>query len=109
MTELLTVDRPSDDMVEEWHYDHANNTVTIVRRQEVDPIIEKVAQIQSAGGHQVDGLGNFVGEIPITVIQDWAQRRGIPWEAMAYGNAYNDELIALIKEYTKLSPSGGKV
>ncbi len=95
---------------ESWHYDHISNTVTIRRSEEVDPVLEAVKREHNeTGGHLIEGIGRHVGSIPITVIQDYCQNRGIPWEAMAYGNDYNNELKALIRDHTKLSPSGGRV
>lgn len=110
MAELLMRDTPYDGLTEEWSYDHTANTVTVLRRQEIDPILEAVKREHNeTGGHMIDGIGRHIGTIPLTVIQDYCQERGIPWEAMAYGNDYNDELKALCRSHTKLSPSGGKI
>ena len=99
-----------DGVQESWHYDHVHHTVTIRRTQEVDPIIDAVAREHNeTGGHLIDGIGRHIGTLPLTVVQDYAQKRGIPWEALAYGNEYNDELKALCRSHTKLSPSGGKI
>jgi hypothetical protein len=110
MDRLLDIDQPYDGLTESWHYDDATHTVTVRRTQEIDPILEAVKREHNeTGGHLIDGIGRHIGTIPLTVLQDHCQRRGIPWERMAYGNEYNDELKALCREHTKLSPSGGRI
>lgn len=95
---------------EHFGYDDASDTVTVRRTQDVEGVLDAVhAEHVETGGNMIDGVGRKVGEIPMVVLIDYCAARGIPWERMAYGSEYDDELKRLIRTYTKLSPSGGRI
>ena len=72
--------------------------------QDIDNTLDKIAAINADGGAQAnDGLGVLKYEFPITLIMQHGTERGIPWEAIAYGNDHNDEWPRMAAKWSKLS------
>ncbi len=104
MAELIGAHWEGDVRVE-WWGDRADNTITIVRKQDNEHALRKVADISSEGAPSVDGLGRAVIELPVTVAQEYCAKRGIPWERFMYGNEYDAEYKRLAAEYSRLAYS----
>lgn len=91
------------------HYvDDATHEYTVERWQDPQSTVDMVAAVNAEGARTIDGLGKPVGEIPVVKAQEWATRRGIPWEKLLYSNEYDDELRAFLKEHSKLAYANAK-
>jgi hypothetical protein len=86
-----------------WYGDDATHEITIERWQDPQILVDKVAAVNIDGAPTIDGLGKPIGEIPVVKAQEWAARRGIPWEKLLYSNEYDGELRAFIRENQKLA------
>lgn len=78
------------------------DTVIVRRQQDSQPIIDAVAKANSHGTTEIPGLGRLLAEIPTALLIDYCERRGIPWEDMAYRGHYADEFGRFIKDHPKL-------
>lgn len=85
------------------YYDEAADEYSVERWQNPQVTIDKVAAVNLDGAPTIDGLGKPVGEIPVVKAQEWALKRGIPWEKLLYSNEYDDELRAFIREHSRLA------
>lgn len=98
-----------DGVVETLHFDDSENQFTIRRTQDVQAVADDVAakHSQTLGKSE---LGWHIGSIPVTVLAEYAQTRGIAnfWDLCT--PAYADELMALCtnSDFRKFSPTGGR-
>jgi hypothetical protein len=106
--EKLTKDI-SNDVTEEFFYDHADGRVVVQHKQDDTAIRDHVARQRLHGTRCVEGLGYLIGEIPVTVVMEYAKQRGIPWEKLAYRPEYADEMRKLCMMNPALNPSGKSV
>lgn len=83
--------------------DESANQYIVERHQDPQTTLDKVAAVNMDGAPTIDGLGKPIGEIPVIKAQEWAARRGIPWEKLLYSNEYDGELRAFIREHQKLA------
>lgn len=92
---------------EEWTL--SDDSVTVRRFMDVEPVIEDVEAKRSQTGGK-SKLGWHIGSIPETVCQEYARLRGISFTDLLYNPAYGDELVRLcqMQEYRKFSPTEGK-
>lgn len=98
-----------DGILETLHFDEGENTFTIKRSQDVEAVVEDV----SAKHSQTLGkttMGWHIGSIPLTVMAEYAQSRGIAnmWDLCK--PEYAAEMVRLCtdSDYRKFSPTGGK-
>jgi hypothetical protein len=89
--------------IRETWWDNGDGNVTVQRHQDAQGAIDLVQAVNAEGAPTIDGLGKPIGEIPLVVAQEWALKRGIPWEKLLYSHEYDHELRALFREYTKLA------
>lgn len=98
-----------DGVAETLHYDDSENTFTIKRTADVEAVAEDVAAKHSQTLGKCD-LGWHVGSIPVALMAEYAQARGIAnmWDLCT--PAYADELLRLCtdSDYRKFSPTGGR-
>jgi hypothetical protein len=83
-----------DDVLDEYH---------VERWQDPQIVVDKVSAVNGDGPPTLDGLGKPIGEIPVVLAQEWAAKRGIPWEKLLYSNDYDAEFKAFLREYKKLA------
>lgn len=98
-----------DGVVETLHYDDAEEKFTIKRTQDLSAVVEDVAAKHSQTLGKTE-LGWHIGEIPVTLLAEYAQVRGVAnmWDLLT--PAYADELMRLCtdSDYRKFSPTGGR-
>ena len=83
-------------------YEQTDGSITIERHQDAQSAVDMVAAVNSEGAPTIDGLGKPVVEIPVVVAQEWALKRGIPWEKLLYSNEYDAEFKRFAQEYSRL-------
>lgn len=100
MAKILTTD-VADGVTETVEFD--GETVGFRHSQDVEPILDHVAQANLAGVGEVEGLGRPAFEVPITVAMEFCRKRGIPWERFLYSQEYDREWVAFGREYSRLA------
>lgn len=80
-----------------------NGEITIERHQDAQSAVDLVSAVNSEGAETIDGLGRPVVEVPVIVAQEWALKRGIPWEKLLYSNEYDAEFKKFAQEYSRLA------
>lgn len=85
-----------------WLHDDVTDDIHVERHQDVESVIEHVAEQNAHGVKTLDGLGRPVGEVPQVVAMKWCEIRGIPWEKFLYSNEYDSEWPALLAHHAKL-------
>jgi len=98
-----------DGVSEYISYDDAAETFTIQRTADLQAVADDVAAKHSQTLGKTE-LGWHIGSIPVPLLQQYAQTRGIAnfWDLCT--PAYADELMALCQnaDYRKFSPTDGK-
>jgi hypothetical protein len=79
-----------------------NGQITVERHQDAQNAVDMVAAVNAEGAPTIDGLGRPVLEIPVVAAQQWAEKRGIPWEKLLYSNEYDGEFKKFAQEYSRL-------
>lgn len=105
MLQQLYVDRTGD-VTETWYFDHATGEVHVQHEQDAQAALDSVQRLQSIS----DGKGQTMWHIartPVIVAKKWAEHRGIPWEAFCYTSEYDDDWNRMLREFKRLSPTGG--
>lgn len=90
-----------------WTEDGEGN-INVARHQDAQAAVDLVAAVNRDGAPTHDGLGKPIGEVPIVAAMDWAAQRGIPWEKLLYGNEYDSEFKAFIREHSRLAYANTK-
>jgi len=67
------------DIKERFHYDHAEDKVTLHREQDVEPVIKSVEKARELYTGSVDGLGHHVMRIPDIVIEQYMKEAGVSY------------------------------
>lgn len=97
-----------DGITETLHVDEAQGTFTIQRSADVEVVADDVAAKHSQTLGKTT-LGWHVGSIPVALMAEYAQKRGVPmWDLCK--PEYASELLRLCtdSDYRKFSPTGGK-
>jgi hypothetical protein len=102
MARLIGSHLEGDDVRVSWFDD--GDHIAIRYSQDVQPVLDRVAAINADGGAlALDGLGTPKYEFPITLIQEHAIERGIPWEKIAYSNEHDDEWPRMALKWARLT------
>jgi hypothetical protein len=98
-----------DGVTETLHYDEMADTFSIHRTADITAVADDVAAKHSQTLGKTE-LGWHIGAIPVSLLEQYAQMRGIanPWDLCT--PAYADELLALCTnaDFRKFSPTGGR-
>ena len=89
-----------------WYDDHGQ--IVVERHQDAQDAVDLVSAVNSEGAKTIDGLGRPMVEVPIVVAQEWALKRGIPWERLLYSNEYDGEFKRFAREYSRLAYKAAK-
>lgn len=89
-------------------YDDTTGDLVIERVEDVQPVVDAVAQKASTtGGRSASGLMWHIGELPYAVWSAWGRMRGLP-DNWVWRAEYAPEVVALVKANPRLSPTEGK-
>jgi hypothetical protein len=98
-----------DGVTETLHFDDAADTFTIQRTADLQVVADDVSAKHSQTLGKTE-LGWHIGSIPVALLEQYAQARGIanPWDLCT--PAYASELMRLCTDgdYRKFSPTGGQ-
>ena len=76
-----------------------DGTVSVRRMQDVEEILKSVhREKMETNGHMVEGMGRHIGEIPITLLIDYCQNKGIRWETVVYGEGMGHVLKDFLRD-----------
>ncbi len=78
------------------------DALTVEHYQDAQAVVDRVAGMNANGMKTLDGLGKPMIEVPVVAAMEWAQKRGIPWEKLLYGNEYDAEFKAFAAEHSRL-------
>jgi hypothetical protein len=99
MARLLGEEWQGDVRVRWWD---KGGEITVEYHQDAQNAVDLVAAVNAEGAPTIDGLGKPVIEVPVVAAQEWAARRGIPWEKLLYSNEYDDEFKRFAAEHSRL-------
>lgn len=99
MAKVLTEDVANG--VRERFYIDGDN-VHVERTQDVQDVVDHVADQNAAGLHSVDGMGIPIVEVPVSVGIAFCEKYGIPWNKFAYTREYDDAFETFIIQHPKL-------
>ena len=86
-----------------------DGTVYMRRSQDVEEILKAVhREKMETNGHMVEGMGRHIGEIPVTLLDEYCNKRGIRWESVVYGNDLNHVLKDFLREFPKFRTTDAK-
>lgn len=102
--EKLTKD-VANGVTEEFHYDHADNTVAVTQTQDDAPVRDYVREKRLAGAKYVEGLGYEIATLPIALCDAYGIERGLP-RNWYYKDGFNDEMKKLIALASAFNPWG---
>lgn len=103
MAELIGAHWEGDVWVE-WWGDRATEMVTVVRKQDCEKILGKVADISAEGAPSVDGMGRSLGELPAVPLLEHCAKRGIEYAGILRGH-HDDEIRRFLQDNSKLAYS----
>ena len=79
-----------------------DGTVYMRRSQDVEEILKAVhREKMETNGHKVEGLGRHIGEIPVVMLIDYCQAKGIKWETVVYGVGMDHVLKDFLRDFPK--------
>ena len=102
--EKLTSDKIGA-VTEEFHFDHADQSVTVTHTQDDEPVRKYVADQRLAGGKYVEGMGWEIATLPEALCVSYGTQRGLP-NGWYFRPEYNDELRKLIALAPVFNPHG---
>lgn len=90
---------------ETFHYDHADDTVSVTHTQDDAPVRKYVEQQRLGGPSYVEGLGYEIATLPEALCVQYGLMRGLP-NGWYFRDEYNDELKKLIALAPHFNPHG---
>jgi hypothetical protein len=90
---------------EEFHFDHADQTVSVTQTQDDAPVRDYVRQKRLDGARYVEGMGYEIATLPEALCVSYGLDRGLP-NGWYYRPEYNDELRKLIALASDFNPHG---
>jgi hypothetical protein len=92
-------------ITEEFHFDHADQSVAVTQTQDDAPVREYIAQQRLAGAKYVEGMGYEIATLPEALCVAYGTERGLPngWYLKA---GFDDEMRKLIALASDFNPHG---
>ena len=95
-------------VVEEFHFDHADQTVSVTQTQDDAPVRKYVDEQRLAGGKYVEGMGWEIATLPEALCVQYGTSRGLP-NGWYFRPEFNDELRKLIALAPVFNPHGKRM
>jgi hypothetical protein len=102
--EKLTSDKAGA-ITEEFHFDHADQTVAVTQTQDDAPIRDYIAERRLNKAKYVEGMGYEIATLPEALCVSYGVWRGLP-NGWYFRPEYNDEMRKLIADATAFNPHG---
>jgi len=82
------------DIKTSFHYDAATNQEIIARVQDVEPIIQEVAELKRiTDGRGDTSMGYFAGRIPAIVIEQYMKEVGVTFHEFCIDNTHVHRIL----------------
>jgi hypothetical protein len=82
-------------VTEEFHFDHADQTVAVTQKQNDAPIRDYIRDMRLSGAKYVEGMGYEIATLPEALCVRYGTMRGLP-NGWYFKPEYNDEMRKLI-------------